>query len=120
MNLSSKVAYNFATNPWTISLATIGSIAGLGVLIYDRFLVEIPSTRPIILFVVLTSIYLIISFTALRVREKNRKLKDVANIFRDINAIYRDRLFSAFYGDDPINDKEELMSIEKATLKAVS
>ncbi len=119
MNLTTKVAHDIATNPWTLLITTLGSILGLGVLIHDRFFVSTPSTQPIILFLVTTIFYVVVSGAALRVLSDNRKLKEVANNFREINSIYRDRLFSAFYGNNPVKEREKLIDIEKSTVTSV-
>ncbi len=119
MNLPTKAAHSIATNPWTLLISTIGSILGLGFLINDRFFVSTPSAQPIALFLVVTLIYVVVTGSALRVLDDNRKLKEVANNFREINSIYRDRLFSAFYGDKPVKDRSQLIDIEKTTLTSV-
>jgi len=119
MNLPTKVAYNIATNPWTLLLSTLGGIVGIGVLVYDRFFIDTPSATPILLFLVVTIVYVLVSGAALRVLGDNRKLKEIANNFREINLIYRDRLFSAFYGPSPVDDRKKLIDIEKSTVTSI-
>ncbi|MCB1734156.1 MAG: hypothetical protein H6981_05450 [Gammaproteobacteria bacterium] len=119
MNLPTRFAHGVATNPWTLLISTIGSILGLGVLINDRFFVPTPTTEPIALFLLVTVIYVAVSGAALRILDDNRKLREVANNFREINSIYRDRLFSAFHGENPVKERAKLIDIEKITLTSV-
>ncbi len=91
----------------------------MGVIVYDRFFVAVPSAKPIAIFALGTMVYSLVTGIALLNIGKVRKLKNVADIFGDINSIYRDRLFSAFYGDNYISDIEERIGIEKATLISV-
>ena len=119
MNLPSKIAYDVATNPWTMLLATIGSIVGLCIFINDRFFVTTPSATPILLFIIVTIVYCMVSIVALRVLSDNRKLKEIAEHFREINSIYRDKLFSSFHGNDPVTQRKDLVDIEKSTVISV-
>ena len=119
MNLPSKIAHDVATNPWTLLVSTIGSIIGLGVFVNDRFFVVTPSIKPLVFFLVVTVAYVTVSGIALRIINDNRKLKEVANSFREINSIYRDRLFSAFHGENPVTNRKLLVDIEKSTIVSV-
>ncbi len=60
-----------------------------------------------------------VSVYSLKIREENRKLKEISEHFREINAIYRNRLFGLFYGKCPSMERKDLINIEKFTLNSV-
>ena len=119
MNLPSKTAHKIATSPWTVLIASVGSIVGLGVLINDRFFQTSGAVGPIFLFIVVTIFYVVVSMCSLRILAVNRKLQEIAGSFREINSIYRDRLFELFFGDQPEINRKNVVSIEKDTITSV-
>lgn len=119
MNLPAKAIHKLAASPWTVLISTVGSILGLGVLLYDRFFNDSTFVAPIVLFISSTILYVAVSMYSVKVREDNLKLQEIAESFREINSIYKDRLFELFFGDDPIIEREELQAIEKSTITSI-
>ena len=119
MHLPTKAAHRIGTSPWVVLLSSIGSIIGLGVFINDIAFQPSTSVGPILLFIILTIFYTAVTIASLIVLGNNRKLKDVAESFREINSIYKDRLFGLFSGDNPIAERDKLVGTEQSTLSAV-
>ena len=129
MNLPIRIAYNNACA--TITIAICGALSAIAAAlnylrdILDFLLAEkFPPFLPIVLalsLLFITVYTLVVGFVALMIHIENRRLKDAFKYFREINLIYRDSLFDAFYGNDPMNikDRKALMGIETKTLSSV-
>lgn len=119
MNLPAKVVNKIATNPWAVLISNIGSIVSLGVLINEKISQPSMAIGPILFFIGATILYVAVSMYSLKIREDNRNLQEIAESFREINSIYRDRLFGQFYGGRSITQREKLVDIEKSTITSV-
>ena len=64
-------------------------------------------------------IFVSVSVRAFFIIRDNRALRDVAEHFRQINSLYRDKLFALFHFTNPLTRREELIETEKSTVRAV-
>jgi len=119
MNLTTKIAKRITINPWVNLIIAIASLAGIACALQEHFIAQTTSSQPLIIFLVALCLFAILFIANLFFFIENRRLKDIADRFREINSIYRDNLFNCFYGDLYITDSTKLMSIEKETITAV-
>lgn len=119
MNLPTRMAHNVATNPWIVLLCSFIAISTFLNAIYDKYFSTQSSTWAVTYAVVGGGIYLILTIYAMNILEENKRLQEIANSFREINSIYRDSLFRAFYGSNPVTEEDELRQLEKETLTPV-
>jgi len=119
MNLPAKVAHQVARSSVLTALATISSIVSLAIFLYQSYISQSTSLSATLFFVVLVSVFIAFCLYSLRIREENRSLQDIAENFREINGIYRDKLYKLFFGDNPVQDQQTLVVEERATISAV-
>lgn len=119
MNLQFKAAHSIGSNPWTILVSNLATIVSFLFLVWQELFQKQQSAISVFIFILSLVVFVIISVYSLKVRDHNKKLQDIANSFREINSIYRDRLFSSFFGTQPRPTREALIDSEKATLQSV-
>lgn len=138
MNRATQIASDVARNPWFNTLAALASISSFLWLLVEKYgyllpraattVVEAagqvqitvePSLFPLVSFVLSTTVFLGLNFYSVLVRRENQCLREVGHYIHMVNHTYRDVLFSAFSGSNPITDKKTLLEQEKRTLMAV-
>lgn len=117
MNLPTHLANKFVSNPWTVLVTTLGAFLGIFFVVYDHF----PGYSNLKLLILWGGavFILFLIFFSFKIRLDNRNLKEIAKSFRDINRLYQESLFQNFYGIGAVNDRNELVNIEKNVVQAV-
>lgn len=92
-----------AVNPWFIVISGVASIAGFMWSVYDKY-TNTPGVISTIAFVGAMIILVAGYIYSVRVRAENIALRGLAELFYEINQIYRDKLREVFCSDSPVTD----------------
>lgn len=107
-----------ATNPWFVIVASICSISSFMWFLYDKWVGSATAVSLSIFVISLTATATGFIYS-IKVRSENIALRGIAEIFNEINEIYRDSLKELFAKNQPVTDPNTLISEENKTLNAV-
>lgn len=119
MNIPAKLAHKFARNDYITALSLIVSFVSFGIVMRDILSGTAPKVGSIIVMGITLLFFAAINLYSLRVRGDNQNQEEVAKYFREINSIYRETLFTSFWGKTKVPSIDERLLAEKKTLKAV-